>query len=293
VSDDELLLGLHVSISGGVHLAVDRAAALGCTTFQIFPSNPRGWRQKAHPPEDVAAFRAGVKRLGLQPFFVHMPYLPNIASPDDALYEKSVAALVAAVETTASLGGRYLVTHLGSHRGAGAQTGRERAATAIRAAVEATPRARVTILMENAAGKSNQVGTTFTEITELFKMINKRSRRRVGLCVDSCHAHVMDYDLAAGGTGLARVLDEVAAFIGVDKIKLLHLNDAVGEAGSGLDRHAHIGHGTIGREGFRRFVDHPALRHLPMILETPQKDGWDKKNLRTVRRLWKKKGATS
>jgi deoxyribonuclease-4 len=293
VSKNKFLLGVHVSISGGVHLAVERAKALGCTTFQIFPSTPRGWRQKTHPPEEVEAFKLGVTRNGLEPFFVHMPYLPNLATPDDELYEKSVAALTEAVETTASLGGRYLVTHLGSHRGAGAETGRERAAAAIRRAVEATPRAGVTILMENAAGKSNQVGTTFTEITELNKMVGKKSRRRVGLCVDTCHAHAMGYDLAAGGTGLERILTEVDAFVGVGKIKLLHLNDARGEAGGGLDRHAHVGRGTIGREGFRRLINHRALRDLPMVLETPQESDWDGKNLRTVRRLRKKEGAAS
>lgn len=293
MSKKEFLLGVHVSISGGVHLAVERARALGCTAFQIFPSNPRGWRQKSHPAEDVEAFKLGVKRNALEPFFVHMPYLPNLASPDDALYEKSAAALADAVETTASLGGRFLVTHLGSHRGAGAETGRERAAAAIRRALDATPRAGVTILMENAAGKSNQLGTTFTEITKLYKMLGKKCRRRVGLCVDTCHAHVMGYDLAAGGAGLERILAEVDAFVGVGNVKLLHLNDARGEAGSGLDRHAHIGRGTIGREGFKHLINHRALRGLPMVLETPQEGDWDRKNLRTVRRLREKIGAAS
>ncbi|HUV87970.1 MAG TPA: deoxyribonuclease IV [bacterium] len=290
MSKNKFLLGVHVSISGGVHLAVERAAALGCTTFQIFPSNPRGWRQKTHPPEDVERFKLGVTRAGLEPFFVHMPYLPNLAAPDDELYEKSAAALTEAVETTASLGGRYLVTHLGSHRGAGVELGRERAAAAIRRAVEATPRAGVTVLMENSAGKSNQVGTTFTELTALYKIIGKRSRRRVGLCVDTCHAHAMGYDLAAGGDGLERILAEIDGFIGVDNIRLLHLNDAKAAAGGGLDRHAHIGRGTIGREGFRRLINHRTLRDLPMVLETPQEGDWDPKNVRTVKRLREERG---
>lgn len=285
--DDSFQLGVHVSIAGGVHFAVERAAALGCTTFQIFPSNPRGWRQKPADAEEVRLFRRELERWRYASFFVHMPYLPNLASPDDALYEKSVAALVDAVERTAALGGKYVVTHLGSHKGAGAAAGRERAAAAIRRAVRETRGNDVAILMENSAGKSNQVGTTFRELTTLYRKIGKTAQRRVGLCVDTCHAHAMAYDLSAGGDGLARLLPEVDDLIGADKIKLLHLNDARGAAGSGLDRHEHIGRGTIGREGFKKIINHPLLRRVPMVLETPQDEGWDKKNLKLLRRLRK------
>jgi deoxyribonuclease-4 len=283
--DDSFLLGVHVSIAGGLHLAVERAAALKCTTFQIFPSNPRGWRQKPPDAEDVRLFRSELERRRYGAFFVHMPYLPNLASPDDALYEKSVAALVDAVERTAALGGLYLVTHPGSHKGAGAAAGRERAAAAIRSALRETRGAGVAILMENSAGKSNQVGTSFRELTTIYRKLGKTAQRRVGLCVDTCHAHAMAYDLSAEGDGLARLLAEVDDFIGVDKIKLLHLNDAKGAAGSGLDRHEHIGRGSIGRAGFRKIINHPLLRRVPMVLETPQEDDWDKRNLRAFRRL--------
>jgi len=285
--DDSFLLGVHVSIAGGVRLAVERAAALKCTTFQIFPSNPRGWRQKPPDAEDVRLFRSELGRRRLGAFFVHMPYLPNLASPDDALYEKSVAALVDAVERTAALGGLYLVTHLGSHKGAGAAAGRERAAAAIRRAVRETRGADVTILMENSAGKSNQVGTSFQELTTIYRKLGKTAQRRAGLCVDTCHAHAMAYDLSAGGDGLERLLAEADDFIGTDKIMLLHLNDAKGVVGSGLDRHEHIGRGTIGRGGFGIIINHPRLRRVPMVLETPAEDGWDKKNLGAIRSLRK------
>jgi deoxyribonuclease-4 len=284
---DKFLLGAHVSISGGLYLAVERAAALGCATFQIFPSNPRGWRQKEHPPEDVERFKQAVKRRDLEPFFVHMPYLPNLAAPDDELYEKSLAALIGALGTTARLGGRYVVTHLGSHRGAGVKAGRERVAAALRLALRETAGSDVMVLMENSAGKSNQVGTTFTELTTLYKKVGKKAQTRLGLCVDTCHAHAMGYDLSAGGGGLERLLAEVDRFIGLDGIKLLHLNDAKGEAGGGLDRHEHIGYGSIGREGFAQIINHRALRKLPTVLETPREDGWDRKNLKALRRLRK------
>jgi deoxyribonuclease-4 len=282
---EPFLLGVHVSIAGGIHLAVERAAALKCTTFQIFPSNPRGWRQKPLTDAEAEEFREEFARRRYAVFFVHMPYLPNLASPDDALYEKSVAALADAVERTARLGGRYLVTHLGSHKGAGPAAGRERAAAAIRRAVRETGGADVEILMENSAGKSNQVGATFRELTTLYRKLGKSAQRRVGLCVDTCHAHAMGYDLSAGGDGLERLLAEVDAHIGVGNIKLLHLNDAKGPAGGGLDRHEHIGRGTIGREGFAKIINHRTFRNLPMVLETPQENGWDRKNLKAVRRL--------
>jgi len=280
----KFLLGVHTSIAGGLPRAVERAFALGCTTFQIFPSTPRGWRQKRPAAEEVGAFRRAVAEHGLQPFFVHLPYLPNLASPDDELYEKSVAALTQALETTASLGGRYVVAHLGSHRGAGAAAGIERAAAALRRALEATPRLGVTILAENAAG-ANAVGTSFTELASLFKMAGARARRRLGLCLDTCHAHVTSYDLSVEGEGLEKILAEIDGGVGLARLKLLHLNDAKGAAASGRDRHEHVGRGTIGREGFRRIINHPALRDLPMILEMPAESGWDKKNLNALRRI--------
>jgi len=285
VADSDFLVGVHVSIAGHVADAVTRAAALGCTTFQIFSSNPRGWRRKPLAPDDAADFRARAKRLGFGAFFVHMPYLPNVATPDDELWERSVAALGDALGRTAALGGRYVVTHMGSHKGAGLDFGLPRAAAALERALAASRGSGVMILMEDAAGKSGQLGTRFEELSEIYRLLGRNYRRRVGLCIDTCHSHAMGYNLSARGDGLERILAEVAAVIGVAKIKLLHLNDAKGECGSRLDRHEHIGRGTIGRAGFRKIINHPALRHLPMVLETPPEDRWDRKNLRAVRRL--------
>lgn len=278
-------LGVHVSISGGVAEAVLRAVGLKCTTFQIFPSNPRGWYQKPYEAEDVALFRERYQAAGFRDFFIHMPYLPNIASPDEDLYERSVAALIDAVERAAVLGGRYVVTHMGSHKGAGLAEGQERAAAALCRALASTRKSGVMILMEDSAGKAHQVGTKFTELAALYRRVPPACRPRVGLCVDTCHSHAMGYDLAPGGDGLERILAEVEDGFGLDKIKLIHLNDAKGPAGSMLDRHEHIGLGTIGKVGFRKIINHPLLRDVPMVLETPQEDDWDKRNLRTVRRL--------
>jgi len=278
-------VGVHVSIAGGVADAVARALALGCTTFQIFPSNPRGWYQKPYDEADVSLFRERLRAGRFADFFVHMPYLPNIASPDDDLYERSLAALTDAIERAASLGGRFVVTHMGSHKGAGVAEGEERAAAALCRALGATAAVEVMVLMEDSAGKSNQIGTTFPALAALYKMIPKNCRARVGLCLDTCHAHVMGYDLSARGGGLTRALAEIERFFGLPKVKLLHLNDAKGPAGSMLDRHEHIGRGTIGEDGFKKIINHPALRRVPMVLETPQEDDWDRKNLALVKRL--------
>jgi deoxyribonuclease-4 len=281
-------IGIHVSIAGGFARAPERAAALACTVFQIFPQSPRGWQARPATDDDVQSFRAAMKKLRLKEFFIHMPYLPNLATPDPALYEKSVAALIAAVKLTAHLGGRYVITHLGSHKGAGAEAGRERVAAALARALAATTDTPAVILMENAAGKGHQLGLTFPEINELHERVSGVSpgnRRRLGLCLDTCHAHAMGYDLSARGDGAARLAREIAAGPGLAALKAIHLNDARGAAGSGLDRHEHIGRGTIGREGFRRFINDAAWRDVPMVMETPQENSWDKKNLRLVRKL--------
>jgi len=281
-------IGVHVSIAGGFARAPERAAALACTVFQIFPQTPRGWRARPPTDDDVQSFRAAMKRLRLKEFFIHMPYLPNLATPDAALYEKSVAALIGAVQLAARLGGRYVITHLGSHKGSGAEAGRERVAAAFTQTLAATADTAVAILMENAAGKGHQLGLTFAEINELHERVSgaaPASRRRLGLCLDTCHAHAMGYDLSARGDGAARLAREIAAGPGLAALKAIHLNDARGAAGSALDRHEHIGRGTIGREGFRRFINDAAWRNVPMVMETPQEDAWDEKNLRLVRKL--------
>lgn len=258
--------------------AVERAVKLGCTTFQIFPSNPRGWEVKDLDEEEVRRFRDLIGRYGIKKFFVHMPYLPNIAAPPGELRYKSAAAFARALRRTEALGGYALITHMGSHKGAGVHAGVAAAGAAITHALTETG-VRANVLMENSAGKSNQIGTNFTELVMVYEAISPEVRDRVGVCYDTCHAHAMGYDISKDPSGFERALNELAAGMGEGAVELVHLNDSLTAAGSMLDRHANLGKGTVGRAGLRAFVNHPYIRdrNVPICLETPEGDvNWPK-----------------
>jgi deoxyribonuclease-4 len=268
-----LLLGVHVSIAGDIWEAVNRAAELGCTTFQMFPSNPRTWKAKNLTEHDVGHFRDLLAEHGFEKFYVHMSYLPNIASPDDELWKKSVAALAEGLRRATALGGAGLVTHMGSHKGAGLEFGIARAADAITRTLreEECP---TKMLMEDSAGKSGQVGTLFPELNQIYETVGVDVKDRVGVCYDTCHSHAMGYDVSADTSGFDRALGELDAGIGRDAVELIHLNDSKKPAGEKLDRHANLGEGTIGVEGLKRFVNHRFVRerNVPICLETPDGD---------------------
>jgi deoxyribonuclease-4 len=280
----ELLLGVHVSIAGNIWEAVNRAAELGCTTFQMFPANPRGWKAKELTEDDVGRFRELLAVHGLETFFVHLSYLPNVASPDDELWEKSVDALAEGLRRTAALGGAGLVTHMGSHKGTGLEFGIARAAEAITRALRETV-GPAKLLMEDSAGKSNQVGKLFTELNRVYEAAADDVKDRVGVCYDTCHSHAMGYDISADTSGFDRALDELDECIGRDAVELIHLNDSKKPAGEKLDRHANLGEGTIGAEGLKRFVNHPFVRerNVPICLETPDGEVMWPKELAMVR----------
>ncbi|UCE27837.1 MAG: deoxyribonuclease IV [Candidatus Coatesbacteria bacterium] len=279
-----LLLGVHVSIAGHIWKAVDRAADLGCTTFQMFPSNPRSWKAKELIDADVARFRELLNERGLSKFYIHLSYLPNISSPDDELWEKSIAALAEGLRRTVLLGAAGLVTHMGSHKGAGLDFGIVRAADAITRALRVTEIPRK-ILMEGSAGKSNQVGTLFTELNRVYEAVGDDVKGYVGVCYDTCHSHAMGYDISADTSGFNRALAELDEGIGRDAVGFIHLNDSAKPAGRGVDRHANLGEGTIGAEGLKRFVNHPFVRerNLPICLETPNGETMWPKELAMVR----------
>jgi len=278
-----VLVGCHVSIAGSIDLAVGRALDSGCDTFQIFSRNPRGWKAKDLDPDVAGAFRRALDASGIGPAVDHMPYLPNLASPDDAIYEKSVAALTDELRRCEVLGIPYLVTHLGHHRGAGTGTGQERVVAAINRALEEAGAQGVMLLLENTAGEKNSVGSTVADLCRIFEGID--GEERIGICFDTCHAFAAGYDLRTGG-GVDAVLEEIDDLIGPGHLRIIHLNDCKGDLGSGLDRHEHIGLGSIGEEGFRHILSRPAIRGCPLICETPV-DGrrGDDGNIAKVREL--------
>jgi len=256
-------LGFHVSIQGGVDKAVDRADVIGCTTFQIFTQSPRMWKHRELREEEVKRFKDRLRETGIDPVFSHMPYLPNLSTPNPVNYRKSVDTLIAEIRKCNQLGIRYLVTHLGSHLGSGPDRGIERIVEALNhvfAVFDETP----TILLENTSGKTNEVGSTFHEISQI---IERAESDRVGVCLDTCHAYTRGYNIAKR-QGLSEALNELDSHVGLGRLHLVHLNDARDPLGSRLDRHEHIGLGNIGEEGFKVILN-SELREVPMVMETP------------------------
>jgi deoxyribonuclease-4 len=279
-----LKVGMHVSIAGTIDQSVDRALESHCDTFQIFTRNPRGWKVSKLEPEEVESFKSKLRQHKIGPVLSHMPYLPNLSSPKDDFYEKSVEALVGEVDRCAALKIEYIVIHLGSHLGYGREAGLKRLVGALN---RATPKIRgdLRILLENTAGQANSMGSKFEDLREIIDQ--SRHPKRLGVCLDSCHLYASGYDLHTSKSVKA-TMERFNEIVGVDELKVLHVNDSKNGLGSGLDRHEHIGMGYIGEEGFRALLTYPTIRELPLILETPideRRD--DQENLRMVRELGK------
>lgn len=276
-------LGFHVSIAGGVDRSVDRAKVMGCDVFQIFSRNPRVWQSKVLSPEEAERFRRNFRESGIDLAVDHMPYLPNLASPKEDVYMKSVEALAEELVRCHELSIPYLVTHLGSHLGEGWEQGMTRIAGAVERAFFMADN-EVMLLLENTAGTRNSMGGRFEDVAAIIDSLGQKSRR-VGVCLDTCHLFAAGYELRTP-EGLQITLDGFEGAIGLERLKLIHLNDCRGSLGSHLDRHEHIGLGRIGEQGFRTFLGHPFIRGLPMIMETPvdsRRD--DRANLRAAREL--------
>jgi deoxyribonuclease-4 len=257
-------VGVHVSIAGSLDLAVDRANKARCDVFQMFTRNPRGWGFSPLSEESCDTFRSKIRSSKLMPVD-HMPYLPNLASPKPDIYDKSIAALTTELDRCERLGIPYLVTHLGHHLGDGIAGGRVRVTRAINTALEESDNS-VMLLLENTAGEKNSVGSSFEHIRGI--MDGLENKNRIGICFDTCHAFAAGYELRTE-SGIKKTLTEFDEQIGINHLKIMHLNDTKGDLGSGLDRHEHIGMGFIGEEGFRLILHHPVFSALPLICETP------------------------
>jgi len=287
-----MLVGFHLSIGKGFAGAVDSAEELGVNALQIFSHNAASWRMKPIPPAVAAAFRARTARSSIEYLVVHSMYLINLASPDDALFARSVAALTEEVARAGRLGIAHVVTHLGAHRGAGRAAGIARIIDGLNRVIASEAFVRfpaVRILLENTAGTGTTIGTSFAELGEIIASLTDPSR--IGVCLDTCHAFAAGYELRTGA-GLESTLAEFDRAIGLERLELIHLNDSVYPLGSHRDRHAHIGRGEIGDAGIAGIVNHPDLRELPFILETPKEiagqGNADRINLYKVRSLRQK-----
>ncbi|MFM8633912.1 MAG: deoxyribonuclease IV [Planctomycetia bacterium] len=285
------ILGAHQSIAGGFTKAVDRAVETGCICLQIFTRNINQWNVPPLDEADAAAFRAAVEEAGLRFVVAHDSYLINPASADDTLRKRSIAGLVTELSRAEQLGIRWVVAHPGA---AGDQpVGRAvaRAADGIAKALERTKKLDAGILIETTAGQGSCLGARFEEIGAMLERIDARPglASRVGVCLDTCHVFAAGYRLAPR-TALDDTLRQFDRHIGLERLMLIHANDSKREWGSRVDRHAEIGKGKIGREAFKLIMNHPKLRRIPMILETPKEgpDGTvtpanDRRNLRLLR----------
>ena len=265
-------IGCHVSASGSVDKAVDNAVERNCSAFQIFTRSPRSWHAKELTKEVIDAFKSKLKDSKIDRFAIcaHMPYLPNLATPKNDGFEKSVNTLISEVERCAQLGIPYLVTHLGSHLGTGEKAGIKKLVDGLTKAGQT--KNDVMILLENTAGQKNSVGSDFKQLGEIFKQL--KPGKKFGVCLDTCHAFVAGYDLRTADK-VKETFKEFDKHVGIENLKILHLNDARGEIGCNLDRHYHLGLGGIGEEGITSVVKFANKKKIPIILETPIDDDRD------------------
>ena len=287
------VLGAHQSIAGGFTKAVERAVETGCECLQVFTRNINRWDVAPLDPADAAAFRRAVLDAGLRLVIAHDSYLINPAAADETLRRKSIAGLVTELERAEALGIPWVVAHPGAAGDQPVDVAVARAADGIAAALAATKTLAAGILIETTAGQGSCLGASFAEIGTMLERIDAVPglTRRVGVCLDTCHVFAAGYALAPQ-TALDATLREFDACIGLDRLVAIHANDSKKDRGSRVDRHEAIGKGKIGREAFRLFMNHPQLRGIPLILETPKENAQgvmtpaqDRANLAALRRM--------
>lgn len=277
-------LGAHMSIAGGHEKAIDAALGFEMSACQIFTKNANQWNAKPILPEAAAIFRERYTASGLHAMVAHDSYLINVASPDDALWEKSRLALLNELDRCDQLGVPFLVSHPGGHVGSGVEAGIARVGAAINAIHRERPSGESMILLETTAGQGTHLGRSFDELAGIIDLVEDKTR--VGVCLDTCHVFAAGYDIRDESTFLATI----AAFddiIGLDRLKVVHLNDSKKGLGSHVDRHAAIGEGEIGLNAFALVLNEPRLAAVPGILETPKGDDGqeDRRNMATLRGL--------
>lgn len=280
------ILGAHMSIAGGYYKAVEAAARLSMSTCQIFTKNNNQWRAKDIAPDEVAAFKDALARLGITHPISHDSYLINLAAPDDELWQKSIAAFVVELQRAEQLGIPYVVTHPGSFTSASEAVGLKRIVAALDEVHKQTAGVQAQCLLENTAGQGTNLGNRFEHLAAIIAGV--KHPERLGVCIDTCHTYAAGYPLAERQE-YDDTFGELDRIVGLDRVRAFHLNDSKKELGSRVDRHEHIGEGHVGIDAFRHLMNDPRFRHIPMYLETPkgERDGEDLDtiNLRTLREM--------
>jgi deoxyribonuclease IV len=282
-------IGAHLPLGGGMVKAADRAVGIGASAMQVFCDNPTSWSRRPALPRELPAFRDRLTTHDIAPLAIHAPYLVNLAGPPGDTSRRSVDVLANEVRVAGAYGAACVNVHVGSHRGTGPEAGITRLADGLAAVMELTAADApdVTVVLENGAGGGFGLGSTVEELAAIDAAVvaSGVARDRFAFCIDTAHAWGAGYpiDTAPGVDDLVRRLD---GELGMDRIRMVHLNDSRSAMGSQTDRHEHIGAGRIGAAGLRRMLTHPALEQVTYILETPgMEDGWDAVNLARVKAL--------
>jgi deoxyribonuclease IV len=275
-------IGAHVSSSGGIDKAIDRAAEIGADSVQVFTQSPRTWRPTNHDPASFERFREKRAETGMGGVLCHALYLCNLAAPDDTVYEKSVLALGNTIEVACGIGADGVVFHVGSHLGSGFEAGLERVLPAMEVLLEHCSD-ETWLLMENSAGAGGTIGRSIEELATIHERLG--GHPRLGICLDSCHLWVSGVDVT-DPVALDACLDELDSAIGLERLRALHINDAAAPLGSNRDRHANVLEGELG-ERLGLFLANPRLQELPAVLETagPENRGPDANEIRKTKEL--------
>jgi len=284
MSEKKLLLGAHQSIAGGVDKALERGQEVGCDTLQIFVKSPNRWVSKPLTGDAAAAFQLAVATTGIWPVFAHTLYLLNLATPDDELWNKSLAALADDLDRCELLGLPGLVIHPGSHMGSGEEAGLARIVAALDEVHIRRPGYGVQVWLEVTAGQGDHLGYSFAQLRAMIDGV--REPERLGVCFDTAHAFAAGYELRTR-PGYEATWADFDATLGLHRLKAIHLNDSAKGLGSRVDRHDHIGQGQLGLEPFRFLVNDLRFRGVPMALETNKGPDLaeDKENLAVLRSL--------
>jgi len=278
-------IGVHLGTAGGASNAVEKAREIGANTFQFFSSSPRMWRAPQVDPKQAERMRELRVKLDVSPIVIHTSYLVNVCSQTDEIREKSIAAFRGEIERALAFGADYLVLHPGSWNGLTREQGLKLAADSITRAIDGLPweGTGFHILIENTAGAQFSLGGSFEQVAELVELL--RACAPMGVCLDTCHTHVAGYDLVSA-EGYEETMALVDSTVGFDAVKVWHCNDAKAARGSKLDRHEHIGQGTMGVDPFRRLLNDWRFAHAAFIAETPvDEPGDEERNVRVLKSL--------
>lgn len=287
-------LGAHMSVAGGLPRSVERAIVHRCEAIQIFAKNANQWRGRVLTREEIREFRAKVRAAGITPAISHASYLINLATTNAGLRGQSLEAMGDEIDRAEALGLLGVVLHPGCYTAGNEADGLALIADGLLELLRARKRGRTMVLLEHTAGQGTALGATFEQLASIIAKMG--DHRRVGVCLDTCHLLASGYDLCSP-EGYASTFKQFGRVIGFDRLKAFHLNDSKKPLGSRVDRHTHIGEGYVGLDAFRRIVNDPRFRGLPMLLETPKEEGrsptrveidrFDERNLATLRSLFR------